>query len=368
MTLSKTEINNDFIKKIQTHYNIGKNIHLFEANINIPFTIGIFEPKIFLPKNSDFTKIEFILAHELAHIKRNDFLIILIQNIITIAFFFHPIVLIASGFLNYYREIICDDMAVEAINSSPKNYGRKIIDYLEFCLKQKKYPVLANGFIFSKKIIIKRIEYLINRKENVKQNLSKFQILLIFSLVTVMIYIVACESITKVEKPLINNQSQVKFIPYDQAPDPIGGFAAIQKNVIYPKKDQEAGIEGTIIIQAFVDENGDVSSTNVLKGVPNSGLDEAAISAIKLTKFKPAKQGTKDIGVWISIPVVFKLKILSTELLNAKKIKELKEKQSLITKQITEQNHKNEVLNNQIKEAKRKQKYYSKKIEQNSIN
>ncbi|MBN2281405.1 MAG: energy transducer TonB [Candidatus Marinimicrobia bacterium] len=101
---------------------------------------------------------------------------------------------------------------------------------------------------------------------------------------------------------------RVRFIPYDQAPDPIGGFAAIQRNVIYPEIAQEAGIEGTVVVQAFIDENGDVGTCEVLKGIPNTGLNEAAITAIKKTKFKPALQRDRKVGVWISIPVVFKLK------------------------------------------------------------
>ncbi len=101
---------------------------------------------------------------------------------------------------------------------------------------------------------------------------------------------------------------RVKFIPYDDPPEPIGGFAAIQRNVIYPEIAQEAGITGTVVIQAFVDEKGKVGTCNVLKGIPNTGLNEAAITAIKKTRFKPAKQRDRSVGVWISIPVVFKLK------------------------------------------------------------
>jgi len=100
---------------------------------------------------------------------------------------------------------------------------------------------------------------------------------------------------------------RVRFIPYDEAPDPIGGFAAIQRNVVYPEIAQEAGIEGTIVVQAFVNEFGKVTECIILKGVPNTGLDEAAITAIKKTKFKPAKQRDRNVGVYISIPVIFKL-------------------------------------------------------------
>jgi TonB family protein len=380
----KTTIDSKIIQKLQNHYDIKKRVRVYEADVNVPFTIGFLKPKIFLPLNSDMDKITFILAHEMAHIKRHDFLLILIQNMITILFFFHPVVLIASGLLNYYREIICDDMAVEAIQSSPQNYGRKILEYLEFCLKQKKYPLLANGLFFSKKIIIRRIQYLINRKETMIKKLSKIQILLITSMICLLILVVACESLTepasdnflaetnkdirtlRLEK-LSNNLTEVpdstlihvklaeladaseitilkksnsnqmdqealksvraltrsmkdagmseakvnvvfkkstnipnpnmKFIPYDEPPQPIGGFAGIEKNILYPKVAQDA----------FVDEKGDVSDTSILRGHPNTGLNEAAIAAIKKTKFKPAKQKEKNVGVWISIPIVFRL-------------------------------------------------------------
>ena len=60
--------------------------------------------------------------------------------------------------------------------------------------------------------------------------------------------------------------------------------------------------------EAFVDKKGKVTDTVVLKGIPNTGLDEAAMVAITKTKFKPAKQRDRAVGVWISIPVNFRLK------------------------------------------------------------
>ena len=95
----------------------------------------------------------------------------------------------------------------------------------------------------------------------------------------------------------------VKFIPYDKAPKP-----KIHIRPIYPEIAQEAGIEGTVLILAFIDKKGKVTDTVVSKGIPNTGLDEAAVTAIEKTKFKPAKQGNSVVGVWISIPVNFRLK------------------------------------------------------------
>jgi len=96
---------------------------------------------------------------------------------------------------------------------------------------------------------------------------------------------------------------KVVFIPYDDPP-----VAMTPIRPIYPEIAQEAGIEGVIVVQAFIDEKGRVKETLILKGVPNTGLDEAAMDAIRKTRFKPAKQRERSVGVWISIPVNFRLK------------------------------------------------------------
>ncbi len=96
---------------------------------------------------------------------------------------------------------------------------------------------------------------------------------------------------------------RVKFIPYDDPPVPLRPIKPK-----YPEIAQEAGIEGTVVVQVFVDARGRVKETVILKGIPNTGLDEAATEAIRLVRFKPAKQRERAVGVWISIPVNFRLK------------------------------------------------------------
>ena len=96
---------------------------------------------------------------------------------------------------------------------------------------------------------------------------------------------------------------RVKFIPYDDPPIPLSPIRPK-----YPEIAQEAGIEGTVVVQVFVDEKGRVKDTVILKGIPNTGLDEAATTAIRKVRFRPAKQRERAVGVWISIPVNFRLK------------------------------------------------------------
>ena len=98
-----------------------------------------------------------------------------------------------------------------------------------------------------------------------------------------------------------------KFIPYTDIPVPKGGWGRIQRYLVYPKEAKEAGIEGTVVIHAFVSEDGVVTDTEILRS-NTPELDQAAMDAVRKVKFKPAKRSGKPAGAWISVPVNFRLK------------------------------------------------------------
>jgi TonB family protein len=102
------------------------------------------------------------------------------------------------------------------------------------------------------------------------------------------------------------NRNDKYLVSVDEMPEPIGGVAAIQKNIKYPEIAKRAGIEGKVYILAYIDENGNVTKTTVLKGI-GGGCDEAAMNAIKKVKFIPGRQSGKPVKVQVSIPVIFKL-------------------------------------------------------------
>ena len=96
------------------------------------------------------------------------------------------------------------------------------------------------------------------------------------------------------------------FVAVEDMPEPIGGIAAIQSKIVYPEIAKRAGVEGKVYVKAFVDESGNVTKVEVQKGI-GAGCDEAAMKAVKETKFKPGKQRGKPVKVQVSIPVVFRL-------------------------------------------------------------
>ena len=108
------------------------------------------------------------------------------------------------------------------------------------------------------------------------------------------------------EAPSSNNNMKFEYIAREVEPQPYPGFR-VQDFVEYPELAKEAGIEGRVIIAAFINKKGLPKNCYLVKGVFES-LDQIALQAVIKSRWIPAKQQGKRIGVWVNIPVSFKLK------------------------------------------------------------
>lgn len=97
------------------------------------------------------------------------------------------------------------------------------------------------------------------------------------------------------------------FVIVEQMPELIGGLAAIQKQIRYPEIAKKAGVEGRVIVQFIVDEQGGVLDPLVVRGI-GAGCDEEAVRAVQQAKFEPGKQRGKSVKVKMSLPITFKLR------------------------------------------------------------
>lgn len=74
---------------------------------------------------------------------------------------------------------------------------------------------------------------------------------------------------------------------------------------VYPDSAVDAGIEGTVVVSALIDTEGNVERCEIRKSVP--ALDQAALDAAKQHKFTPGKYHGILVRVWVSIPFNFRL-------------------------------------------------------------
>lgn len=100
--------------------------------------------------------------------------------------------------------------------------------------------------------------------------------------------------------------SRAYFAAVEDMPIPIGGIKGIMELIKYPEKAKRDGVQGRVLIKAFIDENGEVLKTEVLKGI-GTGCDSVAVSAVEQTKFIPGKQNGRSVKVQVVVPIIFKL-------------------------------------------------------------
>jgi len=127
---------------------LRRSIMLLESvAVEVPTVVGWLRPVVLLPVASlsglSMQQIEMVLAHELAHIRRHDFIVNLMQSVVETLLFYHPAVWWISRRIRIEREHCCDDLAV-AVFGDPVQYARALTRFEELRLGAQSV-LAANG-------------------------------------------------------------------------------------------------------------------------------------------------------------------------------------------------------------------------------
>ena len=117
------------------------------ARVLVPFVSGVFKPVILLPgfvlsgAGMSSAELDAVILHELAHIRRGDLLINLLQRFTEALLFFHPAVWYVSRTVTIEREKCCDDIVLR--HASREAYASALIRLAEACLVGDRVAPLA---------------------------------------------------------------------------------------------------------------------------------------------------------------------------------------------------------------------------------
>jgi protein TonB len=106
--------------------------------------------------------------------------------------------------------------------------------------------------------------------------------------------------------PPEKDEEEEIFVVVEEQPVLIGGLAALQEQIDYPSAARRAGIEGRVIVQFVVNEEGDVILPTVARG-RHPLLDKEALRVIRMAKFEPGRQRGEPVKVRMALPVTFRL-------------------------------------------------------------
>ena len=136
-------------RRLATALGVRRAVRLVESTaVQVPAVVGLLRPVILLPANTLTGllpgQLEMILAHELAHIRRHDFLVNLLQAAVETLLFYHPAVWWISRQVRIEREHCCDDLAIE-VCGSPLQYARALTRLEELRGEPLRFALSAGG-------------------------------------------------------------------------------------------------------------------------------------------------------------------------------------------------------------------------------
>ncbi len=161
------------------------------ALVRTPMVIGWLKPLILLPVGAvnhlSTAQVEAILAHELAHIARHDYLLNLLQSVIEALFYFNPAVWFISTRIRTERENCCDDIAVQLCGNS-LTYAKALVALQEM---QMAAPDFAMAFAKKRSHLLARIQRILQPNQHNSNVMEKLSATLLLTLAVVMLSVQA---------------------------------------------------------------------------------------------------------------------------------------------------------------------------------
>lgn len=257
-------------------------------NLASPLTAGWWRPVVLVPAalvcGMPPALLEALLAHEMAHIKRFDYLVNLGQSVVEIALFYHPAVWWISGRIRVERELIADDLAARCTGDA-RALAKALSELERLQFSQHHLALAASGGD-----LLARIRRLLRPDTPTLNWKSALSVLGLAAL---------CLSVFA--------QASVRHQPSLADHAPRANFNSCAKPV-YPAAALAAQHTGTVTLGFEVDTDGKVVDSIVNGSSGHRALDDAALAAVRLCSFMPGLKGGTPVRSWTHVQYVWTIK------------------------------------------------------------
>jgi HEAT repeat protein/beta-lactamase regulating signal transducer with metallopeptidase domain len=136
-------------------------------NASSPAVCGLFRPVILMPQklasNLGSDRLQVVLMHELAHVKRRDLWVNLAQTILQIVYFYNPLLWLANAIIRRVREQAVDEAVLVAMGDAAQQYPQTLLDVAKLAFRRPTLSLRLIGVVESKSALASRIKHILNR-------------------------------------------------------------------------------------------------------------------------------------------------------------------------------------------------------------
>jgi D-alanyl-D-alanine endopeptidase (penicillin-binding protein 7) len=275
------------IERMAAAFGIDRALRLrVVERLGSPVTAGWWRPVVLVPaalvSSMPAHLLEALLVHELAHIKRHDYLVNLGQNVVETLFFYHPAVWWISRRIRVERELIADDFAARQLGE-PRRLALALSELEKLQFSTHHLAQAANGGD-----LMSRIKRLIRPDTQALNWKAAIPVLGLAMGAAVFAH----------------------AAPATQASPDTEDTAAVAdfrscKRPEYPAADLAAKHEGTVTLQFLIGTDGKVKESKIQKSSGHRELDRSAHEALQKCSFRPALAKGKPVEAWTAVQYVW---------------------------------------------------------------
>jgi len=281
------------LAQMAERFGLGREVRLRVVDgLASPITAGWWRPVVLVPAalvtGMSPHLLEALLAHELGHVKRHDYLVNLVQNVIETLLFYHPAVWWISHRIRLEREQIADDYAAVRLGD-PRRLALALSELERLQFSGHHLAQAANGGD-----LMARIRRLL--RPDVQRLNWKAALPVLGLAVVCAASAHRLDSLVGLEAPAAVTGGLTR--------KPVADFSSCAKPE-YPRADLHAGHHGTTTLRFLISAKGDVLDARVPRSSGYPTLDEAARSAIFKCHFIPALKQGRAVPSWVAVQYVW---------------------------------------------------------------
>ena len=288
----------------------GKVLLRVVDDLHSPLAVGVLRPMILMPgamlTGMPTDLLEMLLAHEMAHIKRHDYLLNLIQSLIEMILFYHPAVWWISRQIRNNREEIADDLAAR-VTGEPRRLALALSELANFQFITPQLAQAAHGGN-----LMSRIKRLVKPEVRTANWKATFLILgLVSSSLTLFAHANVSSASGAKETGTAKEASAAKQLYRDDEKKgdkkPVIDFAKCRP--MYPRESLNKKETGRVQLAVLIGADGDILNAKVERSTGHRMLDNAVVDALKTCKEKaiPGKINGEYAQIWTKVQFVWKL-------------------------------------------------------------